>query len=145
MFDRRAIRYLVDMFGADRLLVGSDFPAMTREDPCGKTLRSMGLSDAELADILWHNCFRFLGVEPAKLFFLPWPAFLPTPIWSRRTTARSRGRRRARSRSGRRGCCSRCSATTGGSGPSRCPRPRSSPCSPSSASATPPPAPRCPG
>ena len=67
VFDRRAIRYLVDMFGADRLLVGSDFPAMTREDPCGKTLRSMGLSDAELADILWHNCFRFLGVEPPKL------------------------------------------------------------------------------
>jgi aminocarboxymuconate-semialdehyde decarboxylase len=68
VFDRRAIRYLIDMFGADRLLVGSDFPAMTREEPCARTLRSMGLSDAELADILWHNCFRFLGIEPPKLF-----------------------------------------------------------------------------
>jgi aminocarboxymuconate-semialdehyde decarboxylase len=67
VFDRRAIRYLADMLGTDRLLVGSDFPAMPREDPCGKTLRSMGLSDAELEDILWHNCFRFLGVEPPKL------------------------------------------------------------------------------
>jgi aminocarboxymuconate-semialdehyde decarboxylase len=67
VFDRRAIRYLADMLGADRLLVGSDFPAMPREDPCGKTLMSMGLSDAELDGILWHNCFRFLGVEPPKL------------------------------------------------------------------------------
>jgi DNA-binding transcriptional regulator PaaX/predicted TIM-barrel fold metal-dependent hydrolase len=67
VFDRRAVRYLVDILGADRLLVGSDFPAMPREDPCGKTLRSMGLSDAELEDILWHNCFRFLGVTPPKL------------------------------------------------------------------------------
>jgi aminocarboxymuconate-semialdehyde decarboxylase len=67
VFDRRAIRYLADMLGTDRLLVGSDFPAMTREEPIATTLRSMGLSDAELQDILWHNCFRFLGVEPPKL------------------------------------------------------------------------------
>jgi len=71
VFDRRAIRYLVDMLGADRLLVGSDFPAMPREEPAGRTLRSMGLSEAELEDITWHNCFRFLGVASpctAKLF-----------------------------------------------------------------------------
>ena len=71
VFDRRAIRYLIDMLGADRLLVGSDFPAMPREDPIAKTLRSMGLSDAESQDILWHNCFRFLGVEPPKLSSVP--------------------------------------------------------------------------
>lgn len=71
VFDRRAIRYLVDMLGADRLLVGSDFPAMPREEPIAKTLRSMGLSDLELQDILWHNCFRFLGVEPPKLSSIP--------------------------------------------------------------------------
>ena len=66
VFDRRAIRYLIDMLGAGRLLVGSDFPAMPREEPCAKTLRSMGLSDAELGEILWDNCFRFLGVEPPQ-------------------------------------------------------------------------------
>ncbi len=62
VFDRRAIRYLIDMLGADRLLVGSDFPAMPREDPCGRTLRSMDLPDAVLEDITWHNAFRFLGI-----------------------------------------------------------------------------------
>jgi aminocarboxymuconate-semialdehyde decarboxylase len=64
VFDRRALRYLIDMIGPDRLLVGSDFPAMPREDPAGKTLRSLGLSDPVLDDITWNNCFRFLGIEP---------------------------------------------------------------------------------
>jgi aminocarboxymuconate-semialdehyde decarboxylase len=66
VFDRRAIRYLIDMLGADRLLVGSDFPAMDREQPAGRTLRSMGLRQAALDDITWHNCFRFLGISEPK-------------------------------------------------------------------------------
>jgi aminocarboxymuconate-semialdehyde decarboxylase len=68
VFDRRAIRYLVEMLGADRLLVGSDFPAMPREEPAGRTLRSMGLPEGVLDDITWHNCFRFLGIDAPKLF-----------------------------------------------------------------------------
>lgn len=64
VFDVRAVRYLVDLLGADRLLVGSDFPAMPREEPAGRTLRMAGLSASELEDILWHNAFRFLGMEP---------------------------------------------------------------------------------
>jgi aminocarboxymuconate-semialdehyde decarboxylase len=64
VFDRRALRYLVDMLGHRQLLVGTDFPAMPRERPAGRTLRSMGLPDGVLDDITWHNCFRFLGVEP---------------------------------------------------------------------------------
>jgi aminocarboxymuconate-semialdehyde decarboxylase len=68
VFDRRAIRYLVDLLGADRLLVGSDFPAMPREAPCGRTLRSMGLPSGEFEDITWHNAFRFLGIDTPKLF-----------------------------------------------------------------------------
>ena len=42
--------------------------AMPREQPAGRTLRSTGRPDAVLADIMWHNCFRFLGIEPSKLF-----------------------------------------------------------------------------
>jgi aminocarboxymuconate-semialdehyde decarboxylase len=68
VFDRRAIRYLIDMLGADRLLVGSDFPAMPREEPAGRTLRSMDLPAAVLDDITWHNCFRFLGLNAPTLF-----------------------------------------------------------------------------
>ena len=67
VFDRRAIRYLADILGTDRLLVGSDYPAMAREQPIARTLRSMGLSQAELDDVLWNNCFRFLRTDPPKL------------------------------------------------------------------------------
>lgn len=66
VFDRRAIRYLVDLLGADRLLVGSDFPAMLREDPIARTLRSTGLSEPEWQDIAFHNAYRWLGIpEPS--------------------------------------------------------------------------------
>jgi aminocarboxymuconate-semialdehyde decarboxylase len=64
VFDRRALRFLVDYLGADRLLIGSDFPAMPREDPAGRTLRSLDLPAAALADITWHNTFRWLGIKP---------------------------------------------------------------------------------
>lgn len=63
VFDRRAIRYLVDLLGADRLLVGSDFPAMLREDPIARTLRQVGLSDDEWADIAARNAYRWLGID----------------------------------------------------------------------------------
>ena len=61
VFDRRALRYLIDMLGPDRLLVGTDFPAMPREDPCARTLLSMDLPPAVTEQITWTNCFRFLG------------------------------------------------------------------------------------
>ena len=64
VFDRRALRYIIDLLGHDRILVGSDFPAMPREEPAGRSLRTMDLPDAVLEDITWHNAFRFLGVEP---------------------------------------------------------------------------------
>jgi len=66
VFDRRAIRYLIDMLGPDRLLVGSDFPAMPREEPAGRTLRSMELEADVLEDITWNNCFRFLAITPPQ-------------------------------------------------------------------------------
>ncbi|MQA83831.1 MAG: amidohydrolase family protein [Streptosporangiales bacterium] len=64
VFDRRAIRYLIDMLGSTQLLVGTDFPAMPREQPAGRTLRSLDLPQAVLDDITWNNAFRFLGIDP---------------------------------------------------------------------------------
>ena len=61
VFDRRALRYLIDLFGPDRLLLGSDFPAMPREDPAGRTARSLDLSTVDWESIAWRNAFRFVG------------------------------------------------------------------------------------
>jgi aminocarboxymuconate-semialdehyde decarboxylase len=66
VFDRRALRFLVDLLGADRLLIGSDFPAMPREEPAGRTLRSLNLPADVLEDITWNNAFRWLGITPAR-------------------------------------------------------------------------------
>jgi aminocarboxymuconate-semialdehyde decarboxylase len=64
VMDRRALRYLIDLVGHRQVLVGSDFPAMPREDPCACTLRSLDLPPEVLEDIGWHNTFRFLGIDP---------------------------------------------------------------------------------
>ncbi|TNC23584.1 amidohydrolase family protein [Amycolatopsis alkalitolerans] len=66
VFDVRAVRYLVELLGADRLLVGSDFPAMPREEPAGRTLRMAGLPESDLDAVLWDNAFRFLGIDPPR-------------------------------------------------------------------------------
>ncbi len=66
VFDRRALRYLVDLLGADRLLVGSDFPAMPREEPAGRTLRSLDLAPEVLEQITWHNAWSWLGIDPPQ-------------------------------------------------------------------------------
>jgi len=63
VFDRRALRFLIDLVGHRQVLVGSDFPAVTREQPCGATLRSLELAPDVLEDITWNNAFRWLGTE----------------------------------------------------------------------------------
>jgi len=65
VFDHRTIRYLIDLLGADRLLVGSDFPAMLREDPIAKTLKSMDLPEEDWQNIAHRNAMRWLGREAA--------------------------------------------------------------------------------
>jgi len=63
VFDRRAIRYLIDVIGPRQLLVGTDYPYMAREQPVGRTLLGMGLDREVVEDIGWRNCLRFLGAE----------------------------------------------------------------------------------
>ncbi|HLG10395.1 MAG TPA: amidohydrolase family protein [Dehalococcoidia bacterium] len=67
LFDARTIRYLLDIIGESQLLAGTDYPYMKREQPVGRTLSQMGLSQPTLDAITWDNCFRFLGVEPPTL------------------------------------------------------------------------------
>jgi aminocarboxymuconate-semialdehyde decarboxylase len=65
VFDERAVRYLVDMIGPDQLMIGTDHPAMVREEPVGKTLRMLGLPPAELEAVTWNTAFRWLGAQVA--------------------------------------------------------------------------------
>jgi aminocarboxymuconate-semialdehyde decarboxylase len=64
LFDRRALRYLIDLIGPRQILVGTDYPYMAPEEPVDRTLRTLRLSPEVHADIAWNNCFRFLGIAP---------------------------------------------------------------------------------
>jgi aminocarboxymuconate-semialdehyde decarboxylase len=46
VYDPRPLRYLVELFGADRLTVGSDYPFVVMEDPPGAVLGSPELAGA---------------------------------------------------------------------------------------------------
>jgi len=62
VFDERALRLLVDTVGADRVLVGSDYPYPLGERPAGAVVRGAGfLDDAARGQILRGNAEKFLG------------------------------------------------------------------------------------
>jgi aminocarboxymuconate-semialdehyde decarboxylase len=59
----QAARYLVDVMGVERVVMGSDFPAdMGPVDPVGEIERNPLLQDAEKAAILGGNLVRELGL-----------------------------------------------------------------------------------
>jgi aminocarboxymuconate-semialdehyde decarboxylase len=62
LFDRRAIRYLIDAMGHRQLLVGTDYPFLSVEKPADRTIRSLCLPQDTSEDITWNNCHRFLGI-----------------------------------------------------------------------------------
>lgn len=60
----RAVRYLVDVMGADHVVLGSDYPAdMRPDDPAGDVQRNPYLTDAERDAILGGNLVRELRLE----------------------------------------------------------------------------------
>ena len=58
----RRTRELVSLWGADRVMFGSDFPMW---DPAHEydTFTSLGFSDGDLEKMLWKNAERFTGVR----------------------------------------------------------------------------------
>jgi aminocarboxymuconate-semialdehyde decarboxylase len=58
-----AVRYLVDVMGVERVVMGSDFPAdMGPVDPVGELERNPLLTDDEKRAILGGNLERTLGI-----------------------------------------------------------------------------------
>src|SRR6266702_2467531 len=64
VFTDHQLQYLVDLYGADHVLVGTDYPAdMGEIDPIGFIERAPGLDDAERRAILGRNAARLLNIE----------------------------------------------------------------------------------
>ncbi len=63
MFEPRALRFLCDVAGADKIMLGSDFPfGIGDPDPCG-IVDATPLTAAERAAILGENAARIFHVE----------------------------------------------------------------------------------
>ena len=61
--DGRALRYLVDVMGAESVLLGSDYPFPLGEEHVGNVVRTSGLSADVERRLLGANAVEFLGLD----------------------------------------------------------------------------------
>lgn len=67
VFDREWLRHLVRRFGAERVVMGSDYPLpMGADDPVAE-VRALGLPEADERAILGGNAAALLGVDVAAV------------------------------------------------------------------------------
>ena len=64
VYTRHQLEYLVEQYGADHVLMGTDYPAdMGEVDPIGFIESASGLDDNERRAILGGNAARLLNIE----------------------------------------------------------------------------------
>jgi aminocarboxymuconate-semialdehyde decarboxylase len=66
VFDQRALQFLVETMGANRVMLGSDYPFPLGEEHVGKLIRESHISQEEKARLLGDNAMKFLGLEEEK-------------------------------------------------------------------------------
>ncbi|MGE7840367.1 amidohydrolase family protein [Lysinibacillus sp. NPDC093712] len=63
-YDPLNLQYLIDRFGADKIVMGSDYPFLLREIAPGKIVdETLHLSEEQRKDILGRNALAFLNIE----------------------------------------------------------------------------------
>lgn len=65
VFETDQLAFLVGQFGADRVLIGTDYPFdMAEYDPIEHVMQTAGLSDADRSKICGMNAVKMLGLDP---------------------------------------------------------------------------------
>jgi len=64
--DPRALQYLLDQMGSDRVALGSDYPFPLGEAEPGALIRSMGLPRSVEEDLFFRTACAWLGVAPEQ-------------------------------------------------------------------------------
>jgi aminocarboxymuconate-semialdehyde decarboxylase len=64
--DPKVLQYLIDMFGANRIAVGSDYPFPLGEDKAGELVKNMNLDFATKKQILETTALEWLGVDRGR-------------------------------------------------------------------------------
>jgi len=62
VYEPALLRALRDMFGADRLIIGTDDPFAIRQKNPGAFVRGCELAESEIAAVLGGNARNFLGI-----------------------------------------------------------------------------------
>ncbi|MDD6289179.1 MAG: amidohydrolase family protein, partial [Eggerthellales bacterium] len=57
----RRSRELIDLYGTDRLMFGSDYPSWDPQQELDRT-RALGYGLEDFQKLTWHNAERFLGI-----------------------------------------------------------------------------------
>jgi len=66
VYDERALRYLVDVMGADSVLLGTDYPFPLGEEHPGEVIRSCAFGPDVEDRLLGANALAFLGLDSAN-------------------------------------------------------------------------------
>lgn len=66
VFDQRALKLLVDTMGAERVMLGSDYPFPLGEHGIGSLIRNSQLPAEAKTQMLGGNAARFLGLEEKR-------------------------------------------------------------------------------
>lgn len=61
-FDNRTLRYLLDTVGSQQVMIGSDYPFMSRDQTPEAEFHAMNFAAAERDAVGSGNCLRFLGL-----------------------------------------------------------------------------------
>jgi aminocarboxymuconate-semialdehyde decarboxylase len=64
--DAAALNYLVELAGADRVALGTDYPFPLGELEPGKLIESMGYDESTTKTMLHGTAFEWLGVDPSR-------------------------------------------------------------------------------
>ncbi|MFZ3278421.1 MAG: tryptophan 2,3-dioxygenase family protein [Candidatus Sulfotelmatobacter sp.] len=67
VFDQRALQFLVATMGADRVILGSDYPFPLGEERVGSLIRQSNLAQDAKGKILGGNAEQFLGLKGESL------------------------------------------------------------------------------
>ncbi|HTW60030.1 MAG TPA: tryptophan 2,3-dioxygenase family protein [Terriglobales bacterium] len=65
VFDRRALKFLVETMGSERVMLGSDYPFPLGEHRVGSLIRESSLPPGAKANLLGENAQLFLGMQGA--------------------------------------------------------------------------------
>ena len=66
VYDPKNLQFMIDKFGTDKLMAGSDYPFVLREIPSGKVVDILEtVSDEDKKLMLGENAIKFLGLNKA--------------------------------------------------------------------------------